>query len=639
MDVIVGTAGHIDHGKTALVRALTGVDADRLPEEKQRGITVDIGFAELIIGDTDFGFVDVPGHERFVKNMLAGASGIDLVMLVIAADEGVMPQTREHFNICRLLGIATGVVVLTRTDLVDAETLELAKIEAAELVAHSFLADSPIICTSSKTGEGIEALKEILVRQSDKLPQRPEHLIERLAIDRSFSMKGFGAIATGTLASGTIKVGAEMQLLPSGQKVRIRGIQVHGRTVEAAASGKRVAVNLGGIDHSRVSRGMVLSLPDILRPTQIVDAEVEVLSDSAKPLRSRQRVRVHIGTAEILARIHVLNPEGEIGPGNKGFVQIRLETPAVAVPGEKFILRRYSPQATFAGGEIIDTLAARHRRKDLDRITEYLNETLNASRDPDTKVGLLLQAAGTSGLETRAMQTRTGFCSEIVEQAIRAGIESGSVVDANGYFVASRSFDELSRSAEDVIRKFHQREPLAKGISREILRDTVFRFLPQEIFQSVIASLENRSIAVIDNETVRLAGHKTELSPSELKFSEKLRGIFRSAGLEVPKLNDALMTALADTSFSLETGRKFVRMFLDSGELVKVTDEFYFSREELHLLVDRMKQFADGTPDRLIDVAKFKELARVSRKYAIPLLEYFDREKVTIRSGDQRLIR
>jgi selenocysteine-specific elongation factor len=318
MEIVVGTAGHIDHGKTALVRALTGTDADRLPEEKQRGITIDIGFAELALGEDHFAFIDVPGHERFVKNMLAGASGIDIVMLVIAADEGVMPQTREHFEICRLLGISNGIVVLTKADLVDAETLELAELDAAELVAGSFLENAPVIAASSVTGSGLDELRNSLIAVASARPTRNDRHIPFLPIDRSFVLKGFGTVVTGTLSGGELTTGADIEILPQGRRVRIRGLQTHGRTVEAARPGQRTAVNLAGIDHHEIERGMVLVPPSRLRPTQIFDAHVEVLAECKRPLRTRQRVRVHIGTAEILARVAVLEPAGEIAPGLGG---------------------------------------------------------------------------------------------------------------------------------------------------------------------------------------------------------------------------------------------------------------------------------------------------------------------------------
>ena len=408
MDIIVGTAGHIDHGKTALVKALTGIDTDRFPEEKQRGITIDIGFAELELGDLRVGFVDVPGHERFVKNMLAGASGIDLVLLVVAADEGVMPQTREHFAICRLLETKAGLVVITKSDLVDdAELLEFVKLDIAELVENSFLETAPVVTASAKTGAGIDELKQTLEKLAAVIPARKNETVARLPIDRSFSVKGFGTVATGTLISGEIAEAGEMEILPSARIVRIRGLQTHGKTVETARVGQRTAVNLGGIEHAEIERGMVLTEKDTLRPTQIFDAEIEVLKEAKKPLKSRQRVRVHLGTIEALARVQILNGENEIVPGAKSFAQLRLETPVVGIPNERFILRSYSPQMTIAGGRVLDNFAAKHRRKDAASVEKFLQNLIAA--DPPAQIKLYLETAGERGLTRRDLQARTGW--------------------------------------------------------------------------------------------------------------------------------------------------------------------------------------------------------------------------------------
>ncbi len=656
MEVIVGTAGHIDHGKTALIKALTGIDADRLPEEKRRGITVDLGFAEMTINDVHFGFVDVPGHERFVKNMLAGASGIDIVMLVIAADEGVMPQTREHFDICRLLGINAGVVVLTKTDLVDEETLDLAKLDTAELVANSFLENAPVVGVSSRTGEGMPALTDALsavaralaraIHLSGQLSplltrglgQRRDDLVTRMPIDRSFSMKGFGTVVTGTLASGEIIEGAELDLLPDAIKVRVRGLQTHGHTVKIARAGQRVAVNLGGVDHSKVTRGMVLAEPNILQPTQIFDAEIEVLPNAPKPMRSRQRVRVHIGTIEALARIQVLNEQGEIAVGEKDLAQIRLETPVVVVPSERFIVRSYSPQTTIAGGSVIDAFAAKHRRKGLDTVRQFLRDLLSASGDIAETVRLIVNASGAHGLSFADIQTRTALKKELLTDAINANSVSGAILNANGRYVSAAEFERLSRSAETAIKNFHEKEPLAKGMSREALREKLFAFLPPEIFQAVIDSLESSGKIVADRETIRLGSHERKLSPVETAFNEKIKAIYKTAGLEVPKLEDAIGEAIKGTDLTPQNARKLFQIFLDSGELVKVTEEFYFAKNVVDELTEQLKQFAAQTNDRLIDVPKFKDLAGISRKYAIPLLEYFDREHITSRAGDKRLI-
>jgi len=638
MEIIVGTAGHIDHGKTALVKMLTGVDADRLPEEKRRGITIDIGFAEMSVGNTHFGFVDVPGHERFVKNMLAGASGMDLVLLVIAADEGVMPQTREHFDICRLLGVKSGLIALTKGDLVDLDTLDLARLDVAELVAGSFLENAPVIAVSSKTGAGVDELKNGLVAQTGALARAEHDHVTRLPIDRSFSMKGFGAVVTGTLASGEIKEGAELELLPAGKSVRVRGLQTHGRLVKAASAGQRVAVNLGGIDHGDIVRGMMLSEPNVLRPIQIVDSEVEVLSNAPKALRSRQRIRLHVGTAEVLARIQVLNEAGEIVPGGKDLIQLRLEDAIAVVPGERFIIRSYSPQTTVAGGAVIDNTAARHRRRDLDAVREFLNGLVAADDDHGAKVGLLIKHAGASGLTQNELRSRTGLKNIVLDDAVETNLVAKSIVDLGGQFVAASEFEGLLRSVENELAAFHKREPLAKGMPRELLRDKAFPFLPPEIADGVLSVAATDGTVTLDKETARLAAHQTRLSPSEVGLSEKILSIYTNSKLEVPRLDDALADAVAGTKFNESDARKFLQRFLDSRDIIKVTDEFYFSRSVIDELKQKLRSYADKDADRLIDVPKFKELAGISRKYAIPLLEYFDREHITARAGNKRII-
>ncbi len=638
MEVIVGTAGHIDHGKTALVKALTGVDADRLPEEKRRGITVDIGFADLSLGDVHVGFVDVPGHERFVKNMLAGASGIDLLLLVIAASEGVMPQTREHFDICRLLGITAGIVVLTKSDLVDAETLELAKLDAAELVVGSFLETADVIIVSARTGSGIEELKDAIVRASTALPARADDLITRLPIDRSFSMKGFGAVVTGTLASGTVSDGDELELLPQQQRVRVRGVQTHGRSVPAAHAGQRVAVNLGGVDHNSITRGMLLAEPGVLQPTQLIDTSIEVLPDAPRPLRSRQRVRLHLGTVEVLARVHVLSDTGELTPGAAGLIQLRLETPVVAVPGERFILRSYSPQVTIAGGEVIDSAAAKVRRRDIPATMASLQALLSAGDDRQQRLTVMLRAAGTAGLSFTDLRSRTGIRKEVLLQTLDSMVGSKLAVNAGEIYLDPEAVKQLSTAAESTLAAHHKREPLSRGMPREAFKEQVCARVPDVVFQFVLRTLESNGRVLSDKDTVRLASHSAELSPDETKVTDAIRKQYADAGLEVPKLEDVLTTALSGTRLDTTAARKLFQRLLDAGEVVKVTDEFYFSREAVDTLAAQIKNYAAAAADRLIDVPKFKELAGVSRKYAIPLLEYFDREHVTARAGDKRII-
>ncbi|MDQ6786487.1 MAG: selenocysteine-specific translation elongation factor [Acidobacteriota bacterium] len=639
MDLIVGTAGHIDHGKTALVKALTGVDADRLPEEKQRGITIDIGFAELDLGDVRVDFVDVPGHEKFVKNMLAGASGIDIVALVVAADEGVMPQTREHFEICRLLEIKSGLIVLTKTDLIgDEELLELVKLDVAELVQNSFLENAPVLSVSAKTGAGIEDFKKILHEISLKIPARTNETIARLPIDRSFSVKGFGAVATGTLVSGEIRESDEMEILPARKKVRVRGLHTHGKVVKSVHSGQRTAVNLGGIEHSQIERGMVLCEISVLLPTQILDAEIEVLRDAKRALKSRQRIRLHIGTIEALARIQILNEKNEIAAGEKDFAQLRLEIPIVAIPGERFIIRSYSPQITIAGGKVLDNLGVKHRRKDTTKFRRYLQNLIETETDKARQIKLFLETADGFGLTFANLRARTGWRGEILEKAIAENIEKKEIVEAENFYIARAPFENLKAKTLAEIKNHHAGEPLAKGILRETLREKIFSRHSTEIFKAALQSLEKSGAIVSEKDSVRLTSHNLELSGEEKILRERLEKIYKAARLEVPTLDSALTEAAQNTKLSRPQARKIFQLLLNSGEIVKITEDFYFTKSVIDDLVKGVKEFAAKTSDRLIDVAAFKLIAGVSRKYAIPLLEYFDRERITRRAGDKRIV-
>lgn len=640
MNVVIGTAGHIDHGKTALVKALTGVDADRLPEEKRRGITIDLGFAEMDLGSVHISFVDVPGHERFVKNMLAGVSGIDAVALVIAADEGVMPQTREHFDICRLLETKAGLIILTKTDLVDEETLEIVKLEAAELVQNSFLENAPVVSVSAKTGDGIETLKETLRDIAEKIPARKNETVARLPIDRAFSIKGFGAVVTGTLSGGEISEADEMEILPVEKNVRVRGMQTHGKTVSKVSAGQRTAVNLGGIDYTEIERGMVLCEKSALRPTQIIDAEIEVLANAKRSLKSRQRVRVHVGTIEALARLQILNEANEIAAGAKDFAQIRLEIPIVCLPSDCFIIRTYSPQMTIAGGKILDAHAARHRRRDVEKSRQILNGLIEAEKknDETQRLKIFLETANEQGANFSDLQARTGWRTGVLQKAIDETIAKKSVIRAEDFLIARTPLENLKKKTLDEITAFHRRESLGKGILRETLREKIFAKAAPEIFRAVISNLESENKIISERDFIRAASHSVSLSPDEKILFDKIEKIYADAKLEVPALDSALEQAVQATKSKKEQARKVFQLFLDSGEIVKVTDEFYFRRGVLDILIEQLKTFADKTSDRLIDVPAFKNIAGISRKYAIPLLEYFDREKLTRRAGDKRLI-
>lgn len=580
MNTIIGTAGHIDHGKTALVKALTGVDTDRLPEEKRRGITVDLGFTEMTAGDIHFGFVDVPGHEKFVRNMLAGAHGIDIVMLVIAANEGVMPQTREHFDICRLLDVKTGMIVLTKFDLVDNETLELAKLDVIELVADSFLKNAPIITVSSQTGQGVEELRSALVSAASHLSVKRNDQIGRLPIDRSFSVKGFGTVVTGSLLSGEIAEDSKLELLPQQIPVRIRGLQTHGASTVTARPGQRTAVNLSGIDHKDIERGMTLAEAGVLRPTQAIDAEIELLPD-VKLVRSRRRVRVHLGTAEILARVRVLDHEGEIAAGEKAFVQLRFEENVVAVPGERFIIRSYSPQRTIAGGRVIDNLPSRHRRKDFAEICKRLKHEAELFDDKAAYLHLLIDNARENGRALNELAARTALRPKILENVLKELVVSKKIKERGDKFYTPH-------------------------------------FLPHIVIET-------------PKEVI-------ELSPAEVEFKVQILTIYKDAKLDVPRTDEVIERVLSGTKLTTNNVKRLMPIFIGAGEIVKVSNEFCFDRDVIEELMMKVKKYADTTEDRVIDVPKFKTIAGVSRKYAIPLLEYFDRVNITRRVGEKRVV-
>lgn len=634
--VIVGTAGHIDHGKSALVRALTGSDPDRLPEEKRRGITIDLGFADLDLGDVRIGFVDVPGHERFVKNMLAGAHGIDVVALVIAADEGVMPQTREHFDICRLLNVQRGLIVITKTDLIENELLDLVKDEVAELVAGSFLEGAPVVAVSAKTGTGLDDLRRELKQVSLLVPKRSTGILPRLPIDRVFAMKGFGAVVTGTLVSGFISEGDELELFPTHERVRARGVQVHGQPVASANAGQRTAVNLGGIETAAIERGMLLAPVSSLQATQILDAEVSVLASAPRALRSRARVRFHIHAVEVLARVQVLESNEQIPPGQSGFVQLRLESPVAAVAGEHFIIRSYSPSVTIAGGRILDPLSTKHRGRDLNEVRRRL-VTLTED-DPASQLSVFVIASGDQGLRKQDLVARTGWEDERLTPALNEAIQKQLIVDCGGVFLDPKRFGNLRDSALEEVSEHHKREPLARGLARETLRDRHFAHLPAEVFRNVMAELEQSGLLVSEKDLVRRPEHVLELSDADVALQNRLDSLYERAGLEPPGLDEALLAAGAGATQKTHA-RKILQLLLDRGGLVRVQGDLLFHNKAIGELIAKLKKFAlENANDPSLDVATFKELAGVSRKYAIPLLEFLDRTRVTRRAGDRRQI-
>src|SRR6185436_12517920 len=539
--LIVGTAGHIDHGKSALVRALTGVDPDRLPEEKRRGITIDLGFADLELDDLRIGFVDVPGHERFIKNMLAGAHGIDLLALVIAADEGVMPQTREHFDICRLLGVRNGLVVITKKDLVDDEMLALVEDEARELVTGSFLEDAPVIPVSSRTGAGLDDLKSQLAALGKRVPARSLDFTMRLPIDRAFSMKGFGSVVTGTLISGKITEGDELELLPSKVNVRVRGLQVHNKSVHEAHAGQRTAVNLAGVDTAQIERGMVLAPPNRLLPAQVIDVWIDVLPNASRAVRSRSRVRFHIGAAEVLGRVRVLETSPEIALGKGGLAQLRLEAPVIAVHGDRFILRSYSPAETIAGGVIVDPFATKHRGREMENTVALLRQLMRDDRA--AKFAGFVKASGNRGLRIADVAAATGWTNDVLNNVAKKVQAEGSVIEAGGVYLGRESFDRLSQAVIDELERYHKRERLARGMLRETLREKVFAHSLPELFAGVIARLEAAGAVVSEKDIVRSSKHSVGLSGQDAELSKRIEQLYLAAGVEAPSIDEAMTKA------------------------------------------------------------------------------------------------
>ena len=635
--IIVGTAGHIDHGKTALVRALTGVDADRLKEEKERGITIDIGFADLTVGDTHFGFVDVPGHERFVKNMLAGAHGIDLVMLVVAADESLMPQTREHFDICRLLEIKSGLVVMTKADLADDEFIELVEAEITDYVAGSFLAGAPIIRVSSKTGQGIEELKKTLLQLAAKASLRDENAVARLPIDRVFTIKGFGTVVTGTLIAGHIKTGDELEILPSkNQRSRVRGLQVHSKSTNEAKAGERTAVNLQGLDVDELTRGQVLAPAGRLLTSHLLDVSLQLLKTAPKPLRSRSRMRLHHGTAEVLARVILLG-QPELLPGQKAFAQLRLETPLLTFPGDRFIVRSYSPAVTIGGGAIIDALPNKHRLREAGKIVAQLEALQNA--EEVERIALLVEMSGEQGMTSSALAARSGATDDTIKKAVEQNTKNRRLIIASAnpmWLLARAPLEALAKKVRELLKSFHQKAPLESGLAREEVREKIFAKLPAEIFRAVIAGLAERNEVVAEKELLRLAAHRIALSSEEQAAKDHLAEVYLQAGLQPISLEEALKQAAPQFGIDAARAQRFAQMLINGGDLVKV-GELVFHRQSLENLKSNLQKYKaeQGTK---IDVSIFKDLTGVSRKFAIPLLEYLDRQRVTRRVGESREI-
>jgi selenocysteine-specific elongation factor len=547
-----------------------------------------------------------------------------------------MPQTREHFDICRLLGVRNGLVVITKKDLVDEEMLELVADEAQELVTGSFLEGAPLVTVSSRTGAGLEELKSRLVEMGMRVPPRSHDFTMRLPIDRAFSMKGFGAVVTGTLISGKIREGDELELLPPRINVRVRGLQVHNKPVHEAHAGQRTAVNLAGVDTAQIERGMVLAPAGRLRPTQVVDVWIDVLPGASRALRSRSRVRFHIGAAEVLGRVRVLESSSQIAPGGGGFAQLRLEAPVVAVHGERFILRSYSPAETIAGGVILDPFAVRHRGREMGQVVQLLRSLL--SDDRAAQFAAFVRTAGERGLRLADLAAATGWTNEVLAQVGTEVQAQRVVVELGGVYLARESLDRLSRAVAAELDRYHKREPLARGMLRETLREKVFAHALPEVFAGVIAQLETSGEVVSEKDIVRLSRHSVGLSEKDAELSKRIEQVYSRAGVEAPSVDEALTKAGVGAAQRAQA-RKILQLLIDDRKLVRIQGEMFMHARVIEDLKARLLTYASQhEPERLIDVAAFKDLAGVSRKYAIPLLEYFDREQITRRAGDKRVI-
>jgi len=645
----VGTAGHIDHGKSALVRALTGTDPDRLKEEQERGITIDLGFAHLETGDVNLAFVDVPGHERFIRNMLAGAGGIDIVMLVVAADESVMPQTREHFHICRLLRVPAGIIVLSKSDAADEEMQELAAMEVRELVAGSFLEAAPMVAVSARTGAGLDALRTALISLASGLREPPIDGPARLPVDRVFTVKGFGTVVTGTLVSGRLKEEDELALLPANRTVKARGLQVHGQRAGSAQAGRRVAVNLGGVELADVGRGDTLCTPHGFEATRRVDVAIDVLAD-ARALRHGARIRFHQGTTEVLGRVAVAGSrepglgarssvpgsaepgsgarESEIPPGASAYARIRLEGPAVLTRGDRFILRAYSPPVTVGGGVVLDPHPPRSATRNAAAFARF--------RRLDVREGAVLafiDERGAAGLARSALVSRAGIASADADVLERKLTSAGKATRLENVLVSPVVLQDLSSRLLAAVTAHHAAQPLSDGMPREEARERLFGSAAPAVFEHVVAGLIARG-TLAGRDRLTLAGHQMSLSAEEARAREAIERLFRDGALAPPDL----AAVSSGTGVAAAVVDRVARLLVRQKTLIKVETLLFHADALSRLKADVVALKESEGAHARVDVAAFKARYGISRKYAIPLLEYLDRERITRRVGDARVL-
>ncbi len=629
--IILGTAGHIDHGKTALVKALTGIDTDRLKEEKLRGITIELGFAHLKLpSGVIVGIVDVPGHEKFVKNMVAGATGIDIVALIIAADEGVMPQTREHLEICSLLGIKHGLVIITKTDLVDKEWLDLVSEDISAFLAGTFLQDAPIVQVSSQTGEGIKQLVTTLDELTRNVPERDPGLFFRLPIDRVFTMKGFGTVVTGTSISGHIQVGSEVTIYPKGIRSKVRGIQVHHQDVPSVSAGLRTAINLQGLEKEILARGDVVAQKDSLKPTYMVDTALDYLESAPKKLKNRARVRFHCGSSEIISAVILLDKD-DLSPGDTCFAQFRLERPTVVLAKDRFVIRSYSPIRAIGGGYVLNPLPLKKKRFS----KESLQELSVLSSGSDREIAeQFIKGSQLQGLSKTELSFLTNLRKKELDEIVN-GLMSDTIIiqtdTENEAFIHAEFYNKAKEEIVTILTDYHRRFPLKKGLLKEELRSKMPGNIKEKLFNQLIDDLIKDSVVAIEKDIIWHKDHKIELLQDQEELRKEIEQIYLKAGLEPPYFKDL------DQNKVGRGGRDLLEIMVKDGTLIKVKEDLYFHKKSIQGLKRRLVDFIKEKGE--VTTPQLKEITRVSRKYTIPLIEYFDKIQLTVRIGDKRILR
>ena len=629
--IVLGTAGHIDHGKTSLIKALTGIDTDRLKEEKERGITIELGFAHLELpGGKLLGIVDVPGHEKFIKNMVAGATGIDLVALVIAADEGVMPQTREHLDICELLKIQHGLIIMTKIDMVDSDWLELVREDITEYMAATFLADAPIIEVSSATGEGLKELIQILDKLVQNIPERDLGHFFRLPIDRVFSMKGFGTVITGTTISGKIKTGDEITIYPLGINSKIRGLQVHNQEVNEIRAGLRTAVNLQGIERAKVQRGNILASRDSLRTTYMVDVNLDLLSSAPRKLKNRAKVRFHSGTSEIISTVVLLDRDA-LEPGETCFAQIRLNEPTALLRGDRYVLRSYSPVRTIGGGRTLNALPRKKKRFSEAVLSEM---KLLFTGELNEIIEYFVSSGRFRGVEQEELPFLTNTGKKRLDEALKVLKAQQRIILYDKERSVLIHADFLKKAREeilDTLTLYHKKFPLKEGLVKEELRSRTAGADNAKLFNHLVLQLAREGIIVQNKEIVRLKDHQVTLAQDQKEIRRELEKIYTKSGLQPPYFQEI------KEKFPGNTGAEVLEVMVKEGDIMKVKEDLFFHRKAIDGIKSELIAFLKNNGE--ITTPQFKEMTGASRKYTIPVIEYFDRTQVTVRVGDTRVLR